>query len=263
MLRHPLTGFGEVSVECLYSLLSNAHLFVVDVVDEAALQSLTVIQSRNRSLQVALKLCKSLVVVIFHKLNERLAVVAAVVVGTPTVETVLNRADVVLEVIERALAVRRLDIVLVLARVRIADLCVGDLVTDVLTSSDDDGVHGCLPSTVSTSGVACCKEVLTIGIVAAVDGCCVFEFLHAVLVFLGRVFVPRHFHLPALVAQVKGDDLCEDQFLFTGDIGIDLCEFIVSLVGLQCVDSAVGTIAKANAKDSRLVDIFFSIMYYC
>ena len=68
--------------------------------------------------------------------------------------------------------------------------------------------------------------------------------------FLGCVFVPRHFHLPALVAQVKGDDLSEDQFLFTGDIGIDLCEFIVSLVGLQCVDSAVGTIAEKYKLDA-------------
>ena len=53
-----------------------------------------------------------------------------------------------------------------------------------------------------------------------------------------------------LIAQVKGDDLSEDQFLFTGDIGIDLCEFIVSLVGLQCVDSAVGTIAEEHKLDA-------------
>ena len=68
--------------------------------------------------------------------------------------------------------------------------------------------------------------------------------------FLGCVLVPCHLHLPALVAQVKSDDFGKYQFFLTGDVGFDLCESLVGLVGLQCVDSAVGTIAEKHKLDA-------------
>ena len=129
---------------------------------------------------------------------------------------VLDAHDVVVEVVERTLAEGRFDVVLVLARERLAHFRVAHLVGNRGAARFEDGLHRFAHRGIRAARLPGEEEILSVGESRARHGAGPFHVLfHLRAVVSRRVLVPRNLHLPAFVAQVARHGGGEDKFVHT------------------------------------------------